>query len=203
MDCHSYTPLCQNHPWITHSYTLIPPLMSEYLCTLELPLTVLEASMDSHCYTPHVRVSLYTRVTCTLTVLGPSVDTHSYTPYVIVSPYTGVTLTVPGASMDSKKRMTAISSQKNWFTAIWSTKKWIPAIWKLKTLVHSYFDPEKLFHSYLEREKSGSLLFGDQTKSLLYPGWFGDCQSNSGVRGYFDIGGYSSGYPQMVRRLSE
>ena len=33
----------------------------------------------------------------------------------------------------------------------------------------------------------------------------GDCQSNSGVRGYSDIGGggYSSGNPWMVRRLSE
>ena len=36
-----------------------------------------------------------------------------------------------------------------------------------------------------------------------------DCQSNSGVRGYSDIGGggggggYSSGYPWMVRGLSE
>ena len=26
-------------------------------------------------------------------------------------------------------------------------------------------------------------------------GWSGDCQSNSGVWGYSDIGGYSSGYP--------
>ena len=34
-------------------------------------------------------------------------------------------------------------------------------------------------------------------------GWSGDCQSNSGVRGYFDIEGYSSGYPWMVRGLSE
>ena len=29
-------------------------------------------------------------------------------------------------------------------------------------------------------------------------GWSGDCQSNSGVRGYSDIGGYSSGYPWRV-----
>ena len=38
-------------------------------------------------------------------------------------------------------------------------------------------------------------------------GWSEDCQSNSGVRGYSDIGGggggYSSGYPWMVRGLSE
>ena len=42
-------------------------------------------------------------------------------------------------------------------------------------------------------------------------GWSGDCQSNSGVRRYSDIGGggggggggYSSGYPWMVRGLSE
>ena len=37
-------------------------------------------------------------------------------------------------------------------------------------------------------------------------GWFGDCQSNSGVRGYSDIrggGGFSSGYPWMIRGLSE
>ena len=39
-------------------------------------------------------------------------------------------------------------------------------------------------------------------------GWSGDCQSNSGVWGYSDIGGgggggYSSGYPWMVRGLSE
>ena len=35
-------------------------------------------------------------------------------------------------------------------------------------------------------------------------GWSGDCQSNSGVRGYSDMGGgYSSGYPWMVRGLSE
>ena len=29
-------------------------------------------------------------------------------------------------------------------------------------------------------------------------GWSGDCQSNSGARGYSDIGGYSSGYPWRV-----
>ena len=34
-------------------------------------------------------------------------------------------------------------------------------------------------------------------------GWSGDYQSNSGVRGYSDIGGYSSGYPWMVRGMSE
>ena len=35
-------------------------------------------------------------------------------------------------------------------------------------------------------------------------GWSGVCQSNSGVRGYSDMGGgYSSGYPWMVRGLSE
>ena len=37
-------------------------------------------------------------------------------------------------------------------------------------------------------------------------GWSGDCQSNSGVRGYSDIGvggGYSSGYPWMVHGLSQ
>ena len=38
-------------------------------------------------------------------------------------------------------------------------------------------------------------------------GWSGDCQSNSSVRGYSDIGGeggrYSSGYPWMVRGLLE
>ena len=28
-------------------------------------------------------------------------------------------------------------------------------------------------------------------------------QSNSSIRGYSDIGGYSSGYPLMVRGLSE
>ena len=36
--------------------------------------------------------------------------------------------------------------------------------------------------------------------------WSEDCQSNSSVRGYSDIGGvggYSSGYPWMVRGLSE
>ena len=36
-------------------------------------------------------------------------------------------------------------------------------------------------------------------------GWSGDCQSNSGVRGYSNIGGegYSSGYSWIVRGLSE
>ena len=37
-------------------------------------------------------------------------------------------------------------------------------------------------------------------------GWFGDCQSNSGVRGYSDIGGGGIGrsvYPRMVRGLSK
>ena len=35
-------------------------------------------------------------------------------------------------------------------------------------------------------------------------GWSGDCQCNSGVRGYSDIGGgYSSGYLWTVRGLSE
>ena len=36
--------------------------------------------------------------------------------------------------------------------------------------------------------------------------WSEDCQSNSSVRGYSDIGGvggYSSGYPWMVRGLTE
>ena len=30
-------------------------------------------------------------------------------------------------------------------------------------------------------------------------GWCGYCQSNYGVQGYSDIGGYSSGYPWMVQ----
>ena len=39
--------------------------------------------------------------------------------------------------------------------------------------------------------------------AVVIHGWSGVCQSNFGVRGYSDIGGYSSGYPWMVRGLSE
>ena len=63
--------------------------------------------------------------------------------------------------------MTSISSQKNWFTAIRSMKKCFPAIWKRKKLFPSYFEPEKHCRRYLLREKSGSLLFGDQTKQFI------------------------------------
>ena len=59
----------------------------------------------------------------------------------------------------SKKRMTAILSQKTGLQLFGERKKWIPAIWKLKKLVHSYLQLEKLFRSLLEKEKRLSLLF--------------------------------------------
>ena len=40
-------------------------------------------------------------------------------------------------------------------------------------------------------------------KGVAIHGWSGDCQSNSGVRGYSNMGGDRSGNPWMVRGLSE
>ena len=39
--------------------------------------------------------------------------------------------------------------------------------------------------------------------AMAIHGCSGDCQSNSGVRGYSDMGRYSNGYPWMLWGLSE
>ena len=57
----------------------------------------------------------------------------------------------------SKKRMTAILSQKNRFTAIWNTKKMDPIYFTTLCSKEKEddcsFKSEKLVHSYFEHEK--------------------------------------------------
>ena len=167
-------------PWIV---TAIRPPPSHVCQTIPVHRSYSDSPRIIHGYSllypPHVRVSPYIRVT--LTVPGPSVDCHSLSiataipppppPYVRVSPYTRVNLTDHGRSGVCQ------SNRSQWLSMDGSGTVRVTPVYR-DTLTYG---GRGLYNSYPWR--------------VAIHGRSGDCQRNFGVRGYFDMRGYSSGYP--------